>query len=107
MRDLDARGGPVRLKKPRDPGQRFDMLVFVDTQILWADPPARLHTGRLRHHEARSTHGTAAQMNQMPVSGEAILTAVLAHRGDSDTIAERHVADGERGKQVNGFHRNG
>jgi hypothetical protein len=96
VRQLDPGGGAVCPYEAGDPRQRFDLFVLPKTEILGADATARLDRGRFGHHQASATDGAAAEMNQVPVVGEAVRAGVLAHRGDADPVSERHAAQGER-----------
>ena len=57
------------------------------------DPAARHYAGGFGKHESGASHCAAAQMHEMPVVGEPVDAAVLAHRRNRDSISEMHVAD--------------
>lgn len=69
-----------------DTGKRFNMDVLPDAEIARRDAAAIFHGSGFDDDESRSPDGTAAQVNQMPIVGKAVLGGVLAHGRDSDAI---------------------
>jgi hypothetical protein len=74
--------------------------VLPQAHIAWTDAALRSHCRRFHDDEARSSDRPAAEVDQMPVVGEAVLAGVLAHGRDGNAIGEGNAALGERGEQV-------
>ncbi len=55
--------------------------------------PSGSDGGGFGEDRAGATDGAGAEMDQMPVIGEAVFAGVLAHGGDGDSIAEGNIAD--------------
>jgi hypothetical protein len=47
-------------------------------------------------HEAETAQGKAAEMDEVPVIGEAVLGRILAHRSNDGAIAHSEVTQGDR-----------
>ena len=64
------------------------------------DPPSRLDRRGLGHHQPCAPHCARAEVHQMPIVGEAVLGAVLAHRRDADAVGQRDGAEREWFEEV-------
>ena len=55
---------------------------------------------RLGDHERRAAGRAGAEVDEVPVVGEAVDARVLAHRRDDDAVGERDGAQGQRIEEV-------
>ena len=76
------------------------MRIVIDTQIMRADARLCAHAGRFRQDEPGTADRTRSQMHHMPIVREAINARILAHWGYRDAIAERHLAQAKRFKEM-------
>jgi len=88
VRELHARGAPLRVHEADDALQHLDVRIRVDAEVLRADAPLRGHGGRLGDHERRAADRPRAEMDQVPVVGEPVVLVVL-------TTSARRRCDGE------------
>ncbi len=102
VRQLDSGHGAELLEKRRDAGEEIDVFVFPDALIEGRDAAARFHGGGFHHHQGRAADRAAAEMDQMPVVGEAVFARILAHGGNGDAVAKRYAALGQRLEEVDG-----
>jgi hypothetical protein len=87
---IDAGNSALAVDELSDARQRLDLLVFPESKAARGDAPVRGYCGRLDHHQSGPADGgAAAQMDQMPVMGKAILGGIVAHRRHGDAVAER------------------
>ena len=77
-----------------------DVIVFPDAEIVRADAPFGRYRGRFGENERSAAHRAAAEMNEVPVVGEAVNARVLAHRRDNDAVGKREALEGERVEEV-------
>jgi hypothetical protein len=98
MCQLNARHGALLFDEMKDARQHLDVRVLVDAKVLRADAAFGDYGAGLRNHQARAAYGSAAQMNKMPVVGEAIFGAVLAHGRNPNAVAKGNTAELERSK---------
>ena len=66
-----------------------NVLVLPDAQVGNRDAAFRKNRGGLQHDQARAALRAAAQVDQVPVVGKAILRGVLAHGRDADAVGKR------------------
>ena len=99
MGQLNRSKRAVPLNHPHDMRQSFDVLVLPNPQVLGRNASLGFNSGRLGHHQSASARRPRPQVNQVPVVGKAIVTAVHAHGRERDTIAHRPPPLGERSKQ--------
>jgi hypothetical protein len=85
---LDAGAGALGVEKARDPFESRNVLVLPEAQVANRDAALRNHGRRLQNHQPRASLGAAAQMDEMPVGGQAVLARVLAHRRDADAVGK-------------------
>jgi len=69
------------------------VIVLPDTEILRADAAFRGHGAGFGKDQGGAAYGAAAEMDEVPIAGEAIGAGVLAHGGDYDAVAEEDVAN--------------
>ena len=76
-----------------------DVIVFPQSQILGRDSPLGKNGRGFGKYQSRPTHGTASQMNQVPVIAVSVLARVLAHGGDENAVRNADTSQLNRGKQ--------
>jgi hypothetical protein len=81
MRELDPRYGALFSYEAGDGSKSIGMGIAPDAAVARADTPLRAYRGCLDHYHPGATHGTASEMNEMPVSGQPVVTGILAHGG--------------------------
>src|SRR5579872_2845081 len=96
MRDLDPRHGAVLPQESRDALQECNVVVLPDPLVGGGDAAASLHRGRFHDDQAGAAGCATAQVNQMPVVGEAIDARILAHGRAGDAVAEGEIAQAQR-----------
>lgn len=69
-----------------------DVLVLPDSEVGWSN--AGLWTDRigLRDDETSAADSAAAEVNEVPVAGEAVHRGIFAHGGYNNTVGKREVA---------------
>jgi hypothetical protein len=87
----------------RDATEVGNMLVFPDAKIGRRDAAFRQNRRGLKRDQPGSSLRAAAQVHEVPVIGEAVLTGVLAHGRNADAVAE---IDGSKlkGRKKRGCH---
>lgn len=93
---LNSGKTPVLMNEFHDPRERFCVPVAPDAEVLRTDAGLGQHRRRFAKNNRRASHRTAAQMHKVPVVREAILTRVLAHRRNRNSVPERYRANFER-----------
>src|ERR1019366_9516669 len=73
MGELYAGTRALRMNEGGDLFQPGDVVVFVNAEISGRDATVCSDGGGLDHDEAGSALGAAAEVNEMPVSGKAVL----------------------------------
>ncbi|MNJ71537.1 hypothetical protein D3C77_680890 [compost metagenome] len=79
MRQLNARHSALGRNKAGNTLQRRDLRVVPQAQILGGDPTVGSDRRRLGENQPGAAHRAAAQVNQVPVIGQAVDTGILAH----------------------------
>jgi hypothetical protein len=64
------------VQEVHDPCERSDVIVLPDAEIVGGDTAFGQDGGGFREDEASTSGGAAAQMNQVPVVGEAVAAGV-------------------------------
>ena len=90
----------LRVDEADDAREHLDVLVLPDAEILRTDAAFRRDRGRFGEHQAGAADRAAAEMDEVPVVGEAVRARVLAHRRHEDAIGERDAADRQRIEQM-------
>src|SRR5688500_7137795 len=99
VRELHACAPALRVHEIHNALEEWDVPVIPDAKILGTDAAGWLDGGRLRHHQAGATGREAAEVHEVPVVGEAILTRVLAHWRNGDTVSQRDIPKSKTRKQ--------
>ena len=63
---------PLAVNETDDPLKRWDVIVAPDAKVVRGDSTVRRDRGGLGEHETGAAHGAAAEMDQMPIVGEAV-----------------------------------
>ena len=100
MGQLNAGDRPLGVDESGDPRQRFDVLLAPDAHVPGGNPSLGGDGGRLDHDKSDPARGSAAEVDQVPVVGQPVVGAVLAHRRHHDPIAKRDAPDRQRAEQV-------
>ena len=80
-----------------------DVLVLPEAEVLGADAAFGGDGGGFGEDEGRAADGAAAEVDEMPVVGEAVLAGVFAHGRDDDAVGEGQGADGDGGEEAGGI----
>ena len=91
---------PVGVDEAGDPGQRLHVPVVPDAQVGGGAAAVARHGGRLHDHQGHAADRPAAEVDEVPVVGQPLLGAVLAHRRHDDPVAEGDPPDRQRAEQV-------
>jgi len=100
VRVLNRRVCALPVQEVHDSGERGDVVVLPDAEVVRGDSPLGKNSGGFREDEACTSGGAAAKMDQMPVVGEAVAAGVLAHRRDSDAVGQSEIANGNRREEL-------
>jgi len=98
MGQLDTGNRSLGPDKGSDPAKSRNRLIRPYPEVPRRNPPLRGDRSRFGKHQTGPAHRPAAEMNEMPVSWQAALTAVLAHGGDKDPVFEFDLAQSQRGE---------
>ena len=88
MGQLNAGARTLRVDELGYALERGNVVVLPDAVIGGGDTALRRDGGSLKGDQACATLSTCAEMDEMPIVGEAVLRGVLAHGRDSDAIGE-------------------
>ena len=93
MCQLHAGYTALLVNEADDPGQRRNVIVTPDTQVLRTDAAFGNNGSCFGEHQSGPAHGAAAQMYEMPVVGVPVGTGVLAHRRDEQTVRKSKISN--------------
>jgi hypothetical protein len=96
--ELSAGVGAVLVQEGGDALELGDVLVLPDAEVAGADAAFRADGVGLGEDKGGTAYGAAAEMDEVPVVGEAVSGGVLAHGGDGDAVGEGEAAKFERGE---------
>ena len=103
MRELDADlGGAEAMAMGDHARERGFAVIGIEPEAAVADAAAALDVGHLGDHQAGAGIRQHAEMVDMPVGGDAVVGAVLAHGRDDDPVRELEVGEPDRGEQSTG-----
>ena len=88
MRQLDARNGTVLLQETSDASERLNVFILPDTYVGGRNTASLFDGGSFDDDQASATEGTVAEVDQMPIVDETVLTRILAHRGNHDAVGQ-------------------
>ena len=100
VRQLDAGDRALLVDEMRGAGERLEMPVAPDTQVLWGDAAFRRDRGGFGEDQAGAADGAAGEMHEVPVVRHALAGGILAHGRDADAVAKGDLAQAELVKQV-------
>ncbi|MNY01323.1 hypothetical protein D3C86_1338510 [compost metagenome] len=103
--DLDAGHGTAGLDGGGDARHAGHLLIVPETGAARGDTAFRRHRRGLDDHQARTAARQPGVVRQMPVVGDTVDGAVLAHRRNGDAVAQRDVFQRKRGEQSGVAHR--
>ena len=87
MRQLNAKlGGADAMAVSDDARERRLAIIGIEPEAAMRDATAPLHMGCLDHNQPGARIGQHAEVSDVPVGGDAVGGAVLAHRRDNDAI---------------------
>ena len=98
--ELDAGDGALGLEKIDDAAERSDVVVLPDAEVAVGDAAGRFDGSGFHDDEAGAADGAGAEMDEVPIAGEAIDGGVFAHGGDCDAVGEGDPADGKGGEET-------
>src|SRR5690349_903826 len=75
-----------------------------DARIPRGDASLGSYAARLDAHHGGAAHRAAAEVDEVPIVGHAVLARVLAHRRDEDAVVEFDGSQDERREEA-GSHR--
>ena len=84
--ELDSGARALGMEEGGDAGERRDVLVLPEAEILGADAAFGCDGSGFSEDESCAADGAAAKVDEMPVVGEAVLAGVFAHGRDDDAI---------------------
>lgn len=88
MGELNASAHALTVDELDDAVEAGDVVVFVDAKVIGRNSAFREDGGGFEHDESSSALRTAAEMDHMPIVGEAVVGGVLAHGRDSDAVGK-------------------
>lgn len=98
--ELDGGDGALGFEEVDDAAEGFDVGVGPEAEVAEGDAAGGFDGCCLHHDEAGATGGAGAEMDEMPIVGEAIDGGVFTHGRDGDAVGEGDAADGEGGEQT-------
>jgi len=91
------------MQKVHDAGERSDMRVLPEAEIFRRDAALGSDGGGLGEDESRTAHGTAAEVDEVPVIGESVFAGILAHGRNGDAVGQRKASERQGRKKMRGF----
>jgi len=99
VRELNPGDASLFLHEVGDPPQSGNLLIAPEAEIFGRNPPLGQYGGGFGEDQTGPTDRAAAEVDELPVVGEAIVVGILAHWRDHDPVGERDRADGQWGEQ--------
>jgi len=103
MSQLNPGHGALGSDKARDALQRGDLCVVPQAQVFGGDTALGGHGGGFGENQPRPADSAAAEVDQVPVVGQAIDAGVLAHRRHGNAIEQGQLAQGIRFEQLDSW----
>ena len=88
VRQLHAGASSLRVHELRYAAKAGNVLVFPDAQVARRDAALRGDSRGFKRDQASAALRPAAEMDEVPIRGEAVLAGVLAHGRNADAIGE-------------------
>jgi len=98
--ELGAGVGAVLVQEGGDALELGSVLVLPDAEIAGSDAAFRADGVGLGDDQGGAADGTAAEVDEVPVVGEAVDGGVLAHGRDGDAVGQGEAAQLEGGEEV-------
>ena len=95
-------GAAVAAAMGDDARQRRLAVIRVEPEAAMSDAATALDAGGLDHDQRGAGIGEHAEMVEVPVVGDAVVGAVLAHGRDDDPVRELEIGEPDRRKQGTG-----
>ncbi|MNM85140.1 hypothetical protein D3C81_972490 [compost metagenome] len=96
---LDTGHAPLGGDETGDALQRGDLSVVPQAEVFSGDAAIGGHRHGFSDYQASATHGAAAQMDEVPIVGQAIDGGILAHRRNGDAVGQGQLTQGVRLEQ--------
>lgn len=100
MGELDRRVCALSVEEVDDARKHGDVPVFPDAEVIGRNSALGQNCGGLGEDQARASDGSAAEMHQVPVIGEAVDARILAHGRDGDAIGQSDTAECNRREEM-------
>ena len=94
MGDLHSRHGAVGAEKRGDGFQRRGMIGRPNAEIAVGDTPALFDRGGFAEHQPRPAQRELAEMDFVPIVGQAVIGGVLAHGRNDHPVFQCRAAHG-------------
>ena len=99
VRELDTGTDSLRVDEVDDALQSGDVLILVDSEVAGCNAAFGDDRRGFEHDEAWAALRAAAEMNHVPVAGEAVVCRVLAHGRDTDAVGKGDRTELKRRKE--------
>ncbi len=103
VRELHPGNGALRFDEAKNPRQHFDVIVFPKSEVFRTDASFRQDGRCFRHDQRGAPDRATAEMDEVPVVGEAVGARILAHGRNADAVPQADVPQLERSKQMRRF----
>jgi hypothetical protein len=100
MSQLNPGARALLLEEPCNAGQGLDMFISPDAHVGGRDSSLACDRRRFDKDQPDSTGCPAAQMHEVPIIGQPVDRAVLAHGRHDDPVAQYDVPNRQRTKQI-------
>jgi hypothetical protein len=96
MRQLNPGHRSLLGNKGKRAPQWLNVRVRPEPKVLRADAAVRRNRSGFGDHGGGASHRPAAQVDEMPVSGEPVLAGILAHGRNHNAVRKFHTANPEK-----------
>jgi hypothetical protein len=93
--ELSSSHGTVLAEEAHYPSEILDVCVLPDAEVGGTDAALGDDGGSFGEDGACAPNGASAEVDEMPVVGEAVFAGVLAHGGNGNAVTKRDIADME------------
>src|SRR5258706_9310908 len=88
------------MNKSCDSGQRLNVLVHPNAQVVRTNSALGKNCSGFGKHKSSAAYCAAAEMHEMPVICVPVGAGILAHRRNKYAVCKRNIPNRERIKQV-------
>ncbi|MCY1442621.1 hypothetical protein D9M71_589970 [compost metagenome] len=99
MGQLDAGDGALGGNEASDALQRFDLFIVPQAKVLVCNTPVGRDRRGFGKYQSGAPDSAAAEVDQVPVIGQAIDARILAHRRYRDAVEQGQLTKGVGFKQ--------